>query len=118
MNAPTKELILMTLDRLLKGKVTAKEVAEALCCLIDSPDKRPEVDEEKENEMTFRDALEHLINQHSMENGSNTPDYLLADFLLACLEAFDRAVKGRDIWYHGGIHCPGEAPPTPLGKEE
>lgn len=27
----------------------------------------------------FRDDLETLINRHSMENNSNTPDYILAD---------------------------------------
>ena len=38
---------------------------------------------------TFREELEHLINRHSKENGSNTPDYMLADFLCTCLVAFD-----------------------------
>ena len=47
----------------------------------------------------FREELEHLINRHSKENGSNTPDYMLADFLCTCLVAFDATVNARDRWY-------------------
>lgn len=57
-------------------------------------------------EPTFREELKQLINRHSMENGSNTPDHLLADFLSSSLEAFDRAVVGRDHWY-GKPNYPG-----------
>ena len=46
--------------------------------------------------MTFKKELEALINKHSMENGSDTPDYVLADFLLDCLKAFDKATMARD----------------------
>lgn len=47
----------------------------------------------------FRGALENLLNQHSMENGSNTPDFVLATYLRNCLDAFDWAVNQRDLWY-------------------
>lgn len=47
----------------------------------------------------FRDELSALINKHSKENGSNTPDYVLATYLSICLEAFDNAVKIREEWY-------------------
>ena len=59
--------------------------------------------------MIFREELERSINLHSMENGSNTPDYILAHFLCGCLAAFDQAAKDRDKWYHRDkeIHCPG-----------
>lgn len=46
--------------------------------------------------MTFRKEIESLINRHSMENGSDTPDFILADYLVACLTAFDAAVKRRE----------------------
>ena len=49
--------------------------------------------------MTFRQELEHLINRHSVENASNTPDWILADFLEASLKAFDVAVQQRETWY-------------------
>lgn len=37
----------------------------------------------------FRKGLEKLINQHSMENGSNTPDFILAEYLTQCLEIYE-----------------------------
>ena len=47
----------------------------------------------------FRGELELLINANSMENGSDTPDFILANYLLGCLEAFDKAVSRRTEWY-------------------
>ena len=47
----------------------------------------------------FRSELERLINRESMENGSNTPDFILAKFLRGCLESFDSAVQERETWY-------------------
>lgn len=41
----------------------------------------------------LREALERAINRFSGENGSNTPDFILAEYLTGCLEAFDEAVK-------------------------
>lgn len=48
---------------------------------------------------SFRKELEHLINCHSQENGCNTPDFILADYLANCLLAFDTAVNQRERWY-------------------
>jgi len=39
------------------------------------------------------------INKASRENDSNTPDYILAEYLITCLVAFERAVQKRDTWY-------------------
>lgn len=47
----------------------------------------------------FRKELEELINQHCMENESDTPDFILAQYLTDCLEAFDKATKAREAWY-------------------
>lgn len=47
----------------------------------------------------FRKELEALLNSHSMENGSDTPDFLLADFLTRCLQAWDATVTARENWY-------------------
>jgi hypothetical protein len=47
----------------------------------------------------FREEMMQLINKHSKENGSNTPDLILASYLLDCLTAFDRAVQDREAWY-------------------
>lgn len=47
----------------------------------------------------FRKELESLINRHSMENNSNTPDFILADYLDGCLQLFDITVERREQWY-------------------
>lgn len=36
-----------------------------------------------------------VINKNSLENGSDTPDYILAEYLVNCLDAFNRATKER-----------------------
>ena len=47
--------------------------------------------------------LEHeltsLLNYHSVEGHSGTPDFILAKYMLACLEAYTEAVKAREVWY-------------------
>lgn len=48
---------------------------------------------------SFDVELEQLINKHSMENWSNTPDFILAEYLRACLNAFNNAVVSRSDWY-------------------
>lgn len=57
------------------------------------------MEEKIENKTTFRLELANLINKFSKENGSDTPDYILASYLTDCLEAFDSAVKSRTLWY-------------------
>jgi hypothetical protein len=47
----------------------------------------------------FVKELREVINRHSRENGSNTPDFILSGFLEDCLNAFDCAVKQRESWY-------------------
>jgi hypothetical protein len=44
---------------------------------------------------TFASELTTLVNRYSKENGSNTPDYVLANFLQNSLAAFDLAVNQR-----------------------
>lgn len=50
-------------------------------------------------ESGFRRELQDLINMHSMENGSDTPDFILAEYLDNCLKAFDTATAAREKWY-------------------
>lgn len=47
----------------------------------------------------FREELVNLINRHSMENGSNTPDFILANYLMLQIESFDTTVNRREEWY-------------------
>lgn len=50
----------------------------------------------------LRKRLEALLNEESAENNSNTPDFILANYLIAALKNFDMTVKRRDEWY--GVH--------------
>ena len=61
-----------------------------------------------EQEVSFRKDLEALLNRHSRENESNTPDFILADYLTGCLRAFDSAVRMRADWY-GRMDKPGQS---------
>lgn len=47
----------------------------------------------------FKKKLEDIINRCSKENGSDTPDFILAEYLIGCLETFDRATRLRTEWY-------------------
>lgn len=47
----------------------------------------------------FRKELEALLNKHSRENASDTPDFILATYLGGCLDAYDNAVRERERWY-------------------
>lgn len=47
----------------------------------------------------FLEELTDVINRHSEENKSNTPDFILAQFILGCLKSFNHATQDRDKWY-------------------
>ena len=49
--------------------------------------------------MSLVTDLRDLINRHSREGHSNTPDFILAKFLIDSLEAFEEATKKRDRFY-------------------
>jgi hypothetical protein len=63
----------------------------------------------------LRRDLGSVLNRYSMENGSNTTDFILADYLIDCLTAFDSAIQKRATWY-GRMDQPGQSdapsPPT------
>lgn len=47
----------------------------------------------------FREELETLVNRYSVENLSNTPDFILATYITGCLYVFESATLARDKWY-------------------
>lgn len=47
----------------------------------------------------FEQELRTLLNRYAMENASNTPDMILAEYLHACLEVFNAATRARERWY-------------------
>jgi len=50
-------------------------------------------------ENKFEKELEQLINKYSMENDSNTPDFILAEYLSNCLKTFNTTIQRREDWY-------------------
>ena len=55
--------------------------------------------------MELRKQIEQVINSTSSENGSDTPDFILAEYLTDCLTAFDKATIAREKWY-GRVNVP------------
>jgi hypothetical protein len=49
--------------------------------------------------MSLESDITTVINMHSLENTSNTPDFLLAEFMLACLYAYNTTLQKRTLWY-------------------
>jgi hypothetical protein len=61
----------------------------------------------------FEADLETLINHHSLENGSDTPDFILASYLRECLATFNLALTARERWYGRSLN----GPPSPATEE-
>jgi hypothetical protein len=52
----------------------------------------------------FEKELEALINKYSKENDSNTPDFILARYLVNCMENYSQIVTTRDNWFRVQPH--------------
>ena len=52
------------------------------------------------HESDFTENLQRLLNSHSSENESNTPDFVLATFMSRCLAAFNAGIRDRDRYYN------------------
>lgn len=48
---------------------------------------------------TFCKNLAQVLNTHSIENGSNTPDFILAHVVAMVLHAWNTGVMRREAWY-------------------
>lgn len=49
--------------------------------------------------MKLEELIREAINKTSAENASNTPDFILAQYLTKALEAWNVAVQQRETWY-------------------
>lgn len=72
--------------------------------------------EDDGEEMSFVQDLAQVINRHSKEAASGTPDFILAAYLEACLSMFEIAVEGRadyrgeTVEFKPGAHIKGFYP--------
>lgn len=67
--------------------------------------------------MELRREIEQAINRCGAEAGSDTPDWVLAEFLLGCLSSFDKAVLARTAW-HGDQGQSGAQPSAPIAAPQ
>lgn len=65
----------------------------------------------------LRKNIEDAINCASAENKSDTPDFILAEYLMDCLKAYDSAVEKREKWYGRNISSTGYAVDGPIVDE-
>lgn len=56
------------------------------------------MDYDEETESLRRD-IEKLLNQHSRENMSGTPDFILADYLIECLLSYEKSIVRTKRWH-------------------
>ena len=63
--------------------------------------------EKRKRDIEFERDLTKIINKHSIESGSGTPDFVIAHFLMACLHAFERSLELRSNFFGGNL------PPSP-----
>ena len=63
----------------------------------------------------FEREVESVINRHSLENHSDTPDFLLAAYLRSCLELFGTFIRQRERWY--GRKVKSDTAPDPQSPE-
>lgn len=64
----------------------------------------------KKDKTEFQKKLEHLLNYCSLECESDTPDFILAEYLKDCLESYNKALQAREKWYGRGVMYKGEFP--------
>lgn len=81
--------------RLTSGPIAAtldsSQVNCLRCCGV--------VVEEHVNGNDLQSEIASVLNRFSAENSSNTPDFILAQYLLSCLAAFNEASRAREKWY-------------------
>lgn len=96
----------------------AKTLADFQALQVDLDEAIEDLNKPQPERPTFAQELVSLINRHSIENISNTPDWILCDYILGCLRAYDMAIHYREE-YHGrpgtiGVtHKPVELEETP-----
>jgi len=50
-------------------------------------------------EKKIKKEIESIININSLENGSDTPDFILAELVVDCISVFEKAINRREEWY-------------------
>lgn len=68
---------------------------------------------------SLKAELAALLNRHSREILSDTPDFILAQFLINVLKSYEAAIKNRDAWFKFNPWCDRDKPhESPVEIEE
>ena len=60
------------------------------------------VEERQDYQEIVRD-IARVVNMYSLEQESQTPDYILAEYMLKSLSDLNRLMRDRDYWYYGSV---------------
>lgn len=58
--------------------------------------------EDQKHELAIEFA--RVINSNCIENVSNTPDFIIAEYLVNCLEAYHQINERKETWYGKKLH--------------
>jgi hypothetical protein len=72
---------------------------ETLDSLTDAVEAWDAIEYPKRVSTPFEKELESIINKHLLENISNTPDFILAEYMQDALNSFNKASTAREKWY-------------------
>ena len=67
--------------------------------------------------LSFQEDIEQVINRHSAESVSGTPDFILAELLTDVLKAFNAAVVKRAQWRGESCELPALTRADEIKKE-
>ena len=56
--------------------------------------------EEREDYQEIVRDLARVINKYSLEQESQTPDYILAEYMVKSLSDLNRLMRDRDYWFN------------------
>ena len=56
----------------------------------------------------FEHELKTILNRYIMENDSDTPDFILATYMMECLHAYNKALQNREKWYRRPVRNPNQ----------
>lgn len=58
----------------------------------------------------IKQEIAAVLNKHSRENASNTPNFILADVMWKALLAYEEASRRREQWYFKGLFVGSDVP--------
>jgi len=97
-----KEMIGISI--LSDASIFAKNIDEIIShCILKLNERRyEELDEIITKETEFLRELTSLLNRYSEENKSDTPDFILANYINGCLRNYNSIITQRENWFERG----------------